>query len=388
VALESVVLTGPLAPADVADLLHPADAARAADVDGYRGIPLSELARALVEKGLQVEVVSVASGLSGPMSFEGPRFRVLIAPRRERARARALDLFRAERRALTALLRETEGKVLHAHWTYEFAWAAQRLNRPLVVTAHDAPLTILRHHRDAYRVLRALMAYVVRARLARLTAVSPYLAHRWRREMGYRRAIAIVPNIARLLEGARRAGTTDTPVRLLDVADAGRLKNVVAAIRLVDHLRACGRDVTLTLVGPGLGPEDPLARRFDAPAVGFEGVKDASGLARLMTECDIFVHPSREECCPVAVIEAMRAGLAVIVARDSGGSPWVVGDGEAGLVADVDDDAAFAAQTAAIVDDPAARADLGERARRRAESMFSPAAVVDGYVREFEQVAS
>ena len=37
------------------------------------------------------------------------------------------------------------------------------------------------------------MAYLVRLRVRNLTAVSPYLADRWRREMGYWRPIDVIP---------------------------------------------------------------------------------------------------------------------------------------------------------------------------------------------------
>ena len=168
------------------------DRDRANGIVGYRGIPVTELARALVDAGLEVEIATIAEEVETPMTLEGDRLRLHIAPMRARHRAR--DGFRRERDWLERLIRASEANVVHAHWTYEFAWAALDSGRPAIVTAHDAPLTGLRWYPDAYRAVRAAMAYVVRSRVQTLTAVSPYLASAWRRQMFYRREIPVVPN--------------------------------------------------------------------------------------------------------------------------------------------------------------------------------------------------
>jgi len=146
--------------------------------------------------GAHVEVVTSAAEVEDRVELSGPGLRVFVGPRRARARDLARDLLRQERRALGALLGQTQSEVIHALWTYEFAWAALDTRRPVVVTARDAPLTILREMRDAYRAMRALMAYLVRARTPVLTAVSPYLAGRWRREMLYRQPIHVAHHFA------------------------------------------------------------------------------------------------------------------------------------------------------------------------------------------------
>ena len=271
-----VVITGPISPADIADLLAEPDLTLARSIRGYRGVPTSDLVRALVGLGAPVEVVTCAAEVEDRVELRGPGLRVLVGPRRARARDRARDLFRQERRAMGALLRQTQSDVIHAMWTYEFAWAALDTGRPVLVTAHDAPLTILRHVRDPYRAVRAAMAYIVRARIRNLTAVSPYLAQRWRREMLYRRQIMVIPNIAaRLMTDARR---TERGAVVVDVSDAGSRKNMTALIEAFALLRAEGRDVALELVGPGLGESDSLAeatrKQGRADGIRFRGILD------------------------------------------------------------------------------------------------------------------
>ncbi len=202
--------------------------------------------------------------------MEGDAFRLMVAPLRASARDRALDLFREERRHISGLIRRSSGEVVHAHWTYEFAWAAQRTGRPLLVTAHDAPLSILRYLPDAYRLARTLMAYRVRLALGTLTAVSPYLAAQWRRQMLYRGEIEVIPNIAPFFEGRIRDASTGSsaPLRskgghrlLLDIADAGPRKNLPILIDAFRSLAGQHDDLRLALIGHGLDHGGELARR-------------------------------------------------------------------------------------------------------------------------------
>ena len=132
----AVVITGPVSPADIADLFAEPDLTLARSIPGYRGVPTSELVRALVGLGVQVEVVTCATEVEDRIELRGPGLRVLVGPRRARARDRARDLFREERRALGALLRQTESELIHALWTYEFAWAA--LDHPHIRSAKSA----------------------------------------------------------------------------------------------------------------------------------------------------------------------------------------------------------------------------------------------------------
>ena len=192
-----VVVVGPASPASIATHLSERDCERAAAIKGSEAPVLNSLVSALLKHGLEVELVTLTQEITRPLHLSGPGLTVRIGPYRTgRARYRAMDFFAQERRALTDLLALTSGDVVHAHWTYEFALSCEKERRPVLVTAHDAPLTILRLTRDAYRLVRAVLAYRVRVGIRTLSAVSPYLAQRWRTEMIYRRPIMVVPNIA------------------------------------------------------------------------------------------------------------------------------------------------------------------------------------------------
>jgi glycosyltransferase involved in cell wall biosynthesis len=88
----------------------------------------------------------------------------------------------------------------------------------------------------------------------------------------------------------------------------------------------------------------------------------------LIRRFDVATLPSRDDPFPLVVLEAMLLGVPV-VAFAVGGVPEQVGD--TGVLVPPGDVEAFAAAVGALVDDPQRRAELGRRARERADTRFS-----------------
>ncbi len=132
----------------------------------------------------------------------------------------------------------------------------------------------------------------------------------------------------------------------------------------------------LVLVGSGEDlPE--VRRRIESESLPGVHVVDAwvhdrRRLADLLAAADVYAFPSRHEGLAVAPIEALAAGLPV-VASDARGAADVVGD--AGLVVPTGDAAALAGAIGELLADPGRRAELGRRARARADERYSLAAV-------------
>ncbi len=152
------------------------------------------------------------------------------------------------------------------------------------------------------------------------------------------------------------------------VKDLPRLVRAVAA--LPDHVR---------LVIVGEGPE----RGAISEAAAQHGLTDRLVMPGFMTaphrwigHFDVLALSSRSEQAPIAVIEAMAAGLPVV-------SP-LVGDVAAMVAPDnrpfiASDDAALLAALAALVGDAALRARLGAANAARAAAMFDEALMVREY---------
>jgi glycosyltransferase involved in cell wall biosynthesis len=96
---------------------------------------------------------------------------------------------------------------------------------------------------------------------------------------------------------------------------------------------------------------------------------------------DVFVLPSRSEGFPLAIVEAMLAGLPV-VASDVGSVREAVLDGHTGVLVPPDDVEALARALRELLDDPAGRRELGRRGRELALERFTATAMA----REFERL--
>ena len=101
------------------------------------------------------------------------------------------------------------------------------------------------------------------------------------------------------------------------------------AVATLEALRAAGRDARLTIVGRC--PD----RHLDHPAIRATGFldknrpRDAARLARLYAEAHLLLVPSRADCTPMVVAEAMAHGTPVL-ASDTGGIADLIGGQGAG----------------------------------------------------------
>lgn len=95
-------------------------------------------------------------------------------------------------------------------------------------------------------------------------------------------------------------------------------------------------------------------------------------LRTLFAEADLFVFPTRADCLPQAVLEALAASLPVITTA-VGALPEVVLENETGKLVPVGDEAALTAALEHLLTDHALRLRLGDNARQEALSRFDAA---------------
>jgi glycosyltransferase involved in cell wall biosynthesis len=149
-------------------------------------------------------------------------------------------------------------------------------------------------------------------------------------------------------------------------------------IRAIAIIRRSGPQVKLLLVGDG--PErvrlESLARTLDlADNVLFAGYRDAGDLLCAM---DLYVNPCLDEGFGIAVIEAMLAGLPVVIAR-AGSHPELIVDGQSGFLYQAGDPDALAARLLQLIHDPDDARRMGAKARMHAEKHFTPGQFLSRY---------
>lgn len=159
------------------------------------------------------------------------------------------------------------------------------------------------------------------------------------------------------------------------VGFVGRLvdqKGCETLIRAIPDVRRAHPSARFVLVGDGplKGALEALSRTLGVTeSVDFVGYQAEP--SAYMARMDVVVIPSIYDPFPLVTVEAMELGRPV-VASAVGGIPEAVVDGRTGFLVPPRNPKALATAVSRILDDPALAARLGEAARARAISEFSP----------------
>lgn len=165
------------------------------------------------------------------------------------------------------------------------------------------------------------------------------------------------------------------------------VKNYVTLLEAFALVREEVPDATLSLVGDG-----PLRDKLEARAetldiadtVRFTGEISRADVYRELARADLFTIPSHSEGFCVAAVEAMAAGLPVVVS-DIDVFHEVVGD--CGVFAVPDEPDAFAEAITTLLQNPDRAEHLGKQAKQRARSRFSLEQTACEYYNIYKQVA-
>ena len=106
----------------------------------------------------------------------------------------------------------------------------------------------------------------------------------------------------------------------------------------------------------GSGPELPALRQLTAQLgiaerVEFTGPLDRDAMAALMRRCHVMLNPSRVDNMPNSVLEAMACGIPV-VSTNVGGVPYIIDNGQTGLLVPAGDPQAMAAAALQVLTEP------------------------------------
>ena len=195
-----------------------------------------------------------------------------------------------------------------------------------------------------------------------------------------RRRTAVLPpwrDVAAYAVPGRTRRTTKTELSVVTVGKVTPRKGIRLLIDAAALAGDRGCSVTITVVGAPSGPADETyadeARRRAQElgvTVNWAGWQD--DVAPFLSDADVFALVSDREGLPGAALEAMAAGLAVLV-TDTGPIADLVRSTGSGVVVEQGDVSAVAARLVDLTTDPDATATMGQRGAYAAES-FSPEA--------------
>lgn len=142
------------------------------------------------------------------------------------------------------------------------------------------------------------------------------------------------------------------------------LYNVACTLRAFAVIQQAIPEAALVVAGDG---SERAALEAQAAALGLRHVEFAGRtlherMGALYNRADIYLNSSNIDNMPLSIIEAFAAGLPVVT-TDAGGIPFVVRDGENGLLVPCGDHEALATAALRLLRDPSLAARLASAAR-------------------------
>lgn len=285
---------------------------------------VAQLARSLPALGWEPHVVSVM-----------PRGDVLDELERDGITCSSLDVGSLPSAVLALARLVALARTHRADVVQSFLWHANVLSR-LAGVARRAPVVDGFESVDAkkpsYRVIADRSTHrLARAHVATASVVAERASERERLRPA---SITVIPpgvSPRALPDRTQARRSLGIPADANVVGWTGRLHPVKG---LDDLFAAVGRlsGWWLVIAGDGeLAPQLPAWATRAGVAERFVATGEVADVGPILAALDVFAMPSRWEGVPIALLEAMAAGISVVANR-VGGIPELVRDGETGLL--------------------------------------------------------
>ncbi|MBM3876886.1 MAG: glycosyltransferase family 4 protein [Verrucomicrobia bacterium] len=276
--------------------------------------------------------------------------------------------------AVRRVLRAIRPDIVHGQGTERYcALAAGWSGFPNLVTVHGNMRAIARVHRARPLSFQWLTARLESIALRRTHGVVCLTRHTEHQVARLARRMWCVPNAVDRSFFDVVPSPRERPL-VLCVATISHLKNSARLLGALDPLAA---EHAFELVCLGFAPgRDPYVKEFfrllqARPWARHAGYATRPQLQAFLREASVLVLPSIEDNCPMAVLEAMAAGVPV-AASTAGGIPELVEPEVTGLLFDPLDERAMAGAVRRLIVDRAMARQLALTARERARRLFSP----------------
>jgi glycosyltransferase involved in cell wall biosynthesis len=355
------------------------------------------LSEAMVRHGLEVEIITTIRGNEEQFYPKGAKAQAF--------RRGPLSWWGYAHNLRSAIERAVlRADIIHTHglWLYPnliASRAAWHVGKPYVISPHGMlDPWALGHKKYKKRIYASLIEWRTLSRANAIHALSRNEAIDVK-SLHFMTPVAVIPNGLDLCEFAKlpdRSTLTTNRYPVLTGKMAalflGRIhpkKGLDLLARAFCEIMRKRDDVILVIAGPDeTGNRDRIESHLKA-----EGGKDhyiftgmLRGEERLMAfaAADIFILPSYSEGLPMAVIEAMAAGLPVVIS-DRVNIHHDVHAYKAGIVTKCDvQEIANAVET--LLDNEAIRKEMGENGKRLVQDTFTWDVIVPKIIKLYEQV--
>lgn len=295
------------------------------------------------------------------------------------------------RRRLMGCIADLKPDVVHVHETYGLGLGDLRV--PHVFTVHGFDHANLTADSAKFAWIRArLWKHVERRGFAvqrHIISITPYV--RKMIEPWTHADIYDIDNPVdeRFFQIVRRA----EPGRILCVGWINERKNTLGSVEAFAHV--AGRYPPAKLVIAGEAQEADYLNRIRrciaqhalADRIEMLGHINHAQLVQELTKASVFLLPSRQENAPMAIAEAMAAGVPVI-ASNRCGMPYMVHEGQTGFLVDPESTEQIANCLTTLMGSQPLCLQMGQAGQRVALERFHPRAVAEKTRAVYERVCT
>ncbi|MBN1972649.1 MAG: glycosyltransferase family 4 protein [Sedimentisphaerales bacterium] len=300
-------------------------------------------------------------------------------------------MFGPGRKQLVSYINKLKPDILHTHETYGLCLG--NISIPHVFTVHGFDHANLIADSAKYGIVRSMLwKYVERRGFA-----------------SQKHIISITPYVRKMVEPLTRAAIydIDNPVderffkiehkpesgRILCVGWLNERKNTLGAVEAFAKISGHYPQAKLVIAGQAK-EEDYLnrikqsIRRNDIEnKVEMPGHINHTQLERELAKAAALLLPSRQENAPMAISEAMAAGIPV-VASNRCGMPFMVADGQSGFLIDPESTSQISECLSRLVGSEQLCLQMGQKGRQIAMERFHPHAVAQKTLAVYKQICT
>lgn len=357
---------------------------------GGSGVVATELGIELAERGHEIHFITYKQ----PIRLNAPHpkihFHEVDVSNYPLFEYPPYDLALATRMAEVA---ESHGlDLLHVHYAIPhsvsamlarqmLAAAPQSRKLPFVTTLHGTDITVVGADRSYLPITR----YSIEQSDG-VTSISHYLRERTIQEFDIRNPIQVVHNFVNCdlymrdadAKKRRRQFASDGERVLVHLSNFRPVKRLPDVIEVFDRVQ---KQMPAKLLMIGDGPDRSQAEWMARS----KGIQDRvlflgkqNGISQKLPMADLMLMPSELESFGLAALEAMACEVPSIATR-VGGVPEVIDDGVTGFLAEVGDVETMSRRAIELLSDEERLREMGQAARRAAQSRFCASKIVPQY---------
>ncbi|WP_282016607.1 glycosyltransferase family 4 protein [Marinifilum flexuosum] len=310
-------------------------------LEGYfvRVFTITTDSKTYILKGENLEIVVIGTGI-----FKSHKY-----PKLNRYYSNLVCSFLYPKKLINALNKSiSDLDILHAHWTYDYAFAASKYTKqiPVVCTVRDWAPYIYRMSNFRQKVLfvkkKILAGKVLKNKSLKFVANS-YYTKELLSAIQPDKDIPIIFNSIQddAILGDRNAYCCETKtIRIVSIASAlnDKRKNIESLLTAFRGLLNSYPNSQLVLIGD---IEASTRKNWEDKnllnRVAFYGRANQDEIFKVIDNSSFMVHPSLEETFGNILLEGMARRIPVIGGYKSGAVPQVLGEGRFGILCNVQD---------------------------------------------------